>query len=107
MRPTKVVILLLAALTVSAALPAVATAAAPQRVETALQQPAQPSVQGANGRILFTAGSEAVVFSVYSITGQLVRTVKVAAEGHATVELPKGFYIVKCGTQGSRKVVVK
>ena len=76
----------------------------PQRVETAVTGPA---AQGAEGRIVFTAGNNDAVFNVYSITGQLVKVVKVGAEQRVTVEFPKGFYIVRCGNQWSRKVVVR
>lgn len=68
---------------------------------------AGPTVQGGVGRIYFTAGNQEVTFRVYSITGQLLRTVKVSADGKASVELPKGFYVVRLSGQGSRKVVVK
>ena len=76
----------------------------PQRVETAVTGPA---VQGGEGRIVFTAGANDATFNVYSITGQLVKVVRVSAEQRATVEFPKGFYIVRCGNQWSRKVVVR
>jgi len=76
----------------------------PQRVETAQNG---PSAQGGDGRIVFTAGSSDATFSVYSITGQLVKVVRVGAEQRASIEFPKGFYIVKCGNQWSRKVVVR
>lgn len=76
----------------------------PQRVETAT---AGPVAQGAEGRIVFTAGSSDAAFNVYSITGQLIKVVRVSAEQRASVDFPKGFYIVKCGNQWSRKVVVR
>ena len=76
----------------------------PQRVETAATGPA---AQGAEGRIVFTAGNSDATFNVYSITGQLVKVVRVSAEQRATVDFPKGFYIVKCNNQWSRKVVVR
>ena len=76
----------------------------PQRVETATTGPA---VQGAEGRIVFIAGSSDATFNVYSITGQLIKVVKVGADQRATVDFPKGFYIVRCGNQWSRKVVVR
>ena len=59
------------------------------------------------GHIVLTAGSAEAVFNIYSITGQLLKTVKVPADGHVTVDLPKGFYIVRYKNQWSRKVVVK
>ncbi len=66
-----------------------------------------PSVKGGDGRIYFYAGGGDAVFSVYSITGQLVRTVRVGADSHASIDIAKGFYIVRYYNQWSRKVVVK
>ena len=76
----------------------------PQRVETVVTGPA---AQGAEGRIIFTAGNSDATFNVYSITGQLVKVVRVSADQRVTVDFPKGFYIVKCSNQWSRKVVVR
>ena len=76
----------------------------PQRVETASNGPV---AQGSEGRIVFIAGSSDATFNVYSITGQLVKVVRVAAEQRTTVDFPKVFYIVKCSNQWSRKVVVR
>lgn len=76
----------------------------PQRVETAT---AGPAAQGAEGRIVFIAGNSDAVFNVYSITGQLIKVVRVGADQRASVDFPKGFYIVKCNNQWSRKVVVR
>ena len=76
----------------------------PQRIETAATGPA---AQGADGRIVFTAGNSDAVFNVYSITGQLIKIVRVSADQRATVDFPKGFYIVRCSNQWSRKVVVR
>lgn len=76
----------------------------PQRVETTVTGPA---AQGADGRIVFTAGSSDATFNVYSITGQLIKVVRVSADQRASVEFPKGFYIVRCSNQWSRKVVVR
>lgn len=68
----------------------------------------QAAVYGGNGHIYFSAGSSETVFSIYSITGQLMKALRVAADSHASIEMPKGFYIVRCNTRGwSRKVVVK
>lgn len=76
----------------------------PQRVETAATG---PTAAGTEGRIVFTAGSSDATFNVYSITGQLVKVVRVSADQRVTVDFPKGFYIVKCSNQWSRKVVVR
>ena len=75
------------------------------RIEAAATQ--QPTATGGLGHIYLTAASSEVAFSIYSITGQLLRTVRVPADSHVSVELPKGFYIVKCNAGWSRKVVVK
>ena len=66
-----------------------------------------PQVEGEVGKIVFVAGSNDAVFNVYSITGQLLKVVRLAAEQRTSVDLPKGFYIVKINNHGSRKVVVK
>ncbi len=76
----------------------------PQRVETAATG---PTAQGAEGRIVFTAGNSDASFNVYSITGQLIKVVRVGADQRVSVDFPKGFYIVKCSNQWSRKVVVR
>ena len=76
----------------------------PQRIEATVTGPV---AQGAEGRIVFTAGSSDVAFNVYSITEQLVKVVRVSADQRVSVDFPKGFYIVKCGNQWSRKVVVR
>lgn len=74
-----------------------------QRIENVQ---ATASARGGDGRIVLTAGSEDATFQIYSITGQMVKQVKVNAESHVSVEMPKGFYIVKYNNQWSRKVVV-
>ena len=76
----------------------------PQRIETAT---AGPAAQGTEGRIVFIAGSTDATFNVYSITGQLVKVVRVSADQRTSVDFPKGFYIVKCSNHWSRKVVVR
>lgn len=76
----------------------------PQRIENVQTG---PTAQGAEGRIVFTAGNSDATFNVYSITGQLVKVVRVSADQRITVDFPKGFYIVKCSNQWSRKVVVR
>ena len=76
----------------------------PQRIENVVTG---PTAQGTEGRIIFTAGSNDAVFNVYSITGQLIKVVRVSADQRVTVDFPKGFYIVKCSNQWSRKVVVR
>ena len=67
----------------------------------------EPTVTGNKGTIVLVAADSDATFSIYSVTGQLLRTVKVNAGTKITVEIPKGFYIVKCTGHWSRKVVVK
>ncbi|WP_407405444.1 T9SS type A sorting domain-containing protein [Sodaliphilus sp.] len=81
------------------AMPDVATTV--QRVESTA------TATGGVGHITFaTTGSDAV-FHIYSITGQLLKTVRLNADAHTTIEMPKGFYVVKCSSQWSRKVIVR
>jgi len=96
------IVVCLLALSAAAAVPAPDNFL-PQRVETVATG---PSAQGAEGRIVFTAGNSDATFNVYSITGQLVKVVRVSADQRISVEFTKGFYIVKC-SQWSRKVVVR
>ncbi|MCF0182204.1 MAG: T9SS type A sorting domain-containing protein [Muribaculaceae bacterium] len=62
---------------------------------------------GGTGRIAFVAGPTDAVFQIYAITGQLLKTVRLSANGQASIDMPKGFYVVKCNGQWSRKVIVK
>ena len=64
-------------------------------------------LKGGVGVIYFAAGSNDATFNIYAITGQLIKSVKVNADSHVTIEMPKGFYIVRYNNQWSRKVVVK
>ena len=48
---------------------------------------------------------KSVTFTVYSITGQVVRTVELKNDS-TTISLPQGFYIVK-SDNGTMKVAVK
>lgn len=77
------------------------SATAQQRIETVA------NASGGTGRISFTAGNSDAVFHIYSITGQLLKTVRLSADGHASIDMPKGFYVVRCNGQWSRKVIVK
>jgi len=67
----------------------------------------ETTVVGGKGCIAMVAGDNDATFSIYSITGQLIKTVRVSAGTKVTIDFPKGFYIVKCSGKWSRKVVVK
>jgi hypothetical protein len=67
----------------------------------------ETTVYGGKGTIAMVAGDTDATFHIYSITGQLLKTYRVSAGTRMTVDMPKGFYIVKCAGKWSRKVVVK
>ena len=67
----------------------------------------ETTVLGGKGTIAMVAGDSDVTFNIFSITGQLIKTVRVNAGTKVTIDVPKGFYIVKCAGKWSRKVVVK
>lgn len=81
------------------------TAFAEPRIEQVASD--ESAVVGGKGTIAMTAGESDATFNVYSITGQLIKSIKVNAGTKVTMEFPKGFYIVKCVGKWSRKVVVK
>lgn len=65
-------------------------------VESRMAERQQPVVSVDKGYIELTApDSEVVKFEIFSITGQLIKSVSVKGST-AKVELPKGFYIIKC-----------
>lgn len=66
-----------------------------------------PTVNVDGSNILLTArGSADCTFSVYSIVGHLVATVKVKAGDTERIELKAGCYVVRCG-HWSKKVIVR
>lgn len=68
----------------------------------------QPAVKAVAGGLELSAPAdarEAVRFTVYSITGQAVKSVDVVAGAPVTVDLPAGVYIVKCGRWSHRYIV--
>ncbi len=64
-----------------------------------------PSLKSGTGQIeLISATDEQTTFFIYSITGQLIKRVNVTS-GAVTVELKRGYYIVKCEKWSKRAVV--
>lgn len=59
-----------------------------------------------SGRVIEFSTDAVMRFEVYSITGQLVKTVTVTPTSPVRVELAKGFYIVKCESW-TRRVMLK
>lgn len=98
-------ILLLAASV--APLTAMAFPSGPQSegIESVAENEATLSSQ--NSELIISNSSEASMkFYVFSITGQMVKSVEVGGGDSVTVELPAGWYIVKCSLW-SKKIVVK
>lgn len=100
----KVLAILIALCAVTAVPVAVGAAQPSSRIENA---GSEPQAQGGKGTVTLIAGDEDATFRLYSVTGQLLRTVKVSAQGRVTIDMPKGFYLVKCAGHWSHKVVVK
>ena len=64
-----------------------------------------PTIKPVTGGLEITVSDgKAHEFYIYSITGQLVKRIK--ADYTLTVELPQGYYIVKCSSW-SKKIVVR
>lgn len=102
----KVILILAVALGLGLSAPVVGMPAAQGDIASSLAA-AQPSARGVHSAIELSNPLEtAVVFQIYSITGQLVKTVEVSAGVQSTVDLPTGCYIVKC-SKWSKKIVVR
>lgn len=64
------------------------------------------TAKAGQGQVELTVdGNELVKFHIYSITGQLVKTVQLT-DGKVAIELPRGLYIVKCD-KWSKQIVIK
>lgn len=67
----------------------------------------EPSMKAVSGGIELTATpSDETTFLIYSITGQLVKSVKAEAGSTVNVELSGGCYIVRC-TAWAKKIIVR
>lgn len=91
----------------SVTMPSIATATGDYRQNTVnVSESGAPSVSASAGAIELSCGAiQTVKFQIFSITGQLVKSVTVTG-GTVKIELPKGFYIVKCESW-TRRVMVK
>lgn len=66
----------------------------------------QPSITVNTGTISLTVSTEEpVLFQIYSITGQIIKTITLG-QGTTSIDLPRGYYIVKCPFW-SKTVIVK
>jgi hypothetical protein len=57
-----------------------------------------------HGVEITVSDGESRTFYIYSITGQMIKSIEVSE--NVTVELPQGFYIIKC-RDWSEKIIVK
>lgn len=78
-----------------------------QPVESSFPVSALPEAKAGAGSLeLSVPAGKTVKFEIFSITGQSIKVVKVSGGFSMTVELPKGFYIVKCESW-TKKVMIK
>lgn len=78
----------------------------PQSAESRFESETAKIIAGSDAIVLSVNGEKSEKFQIYSITGQLVKTIEVGAGGSERVELPRGCYIVKCSLW-SKKVMVR
>lgn len=101
--PTRHILTAVAALAILAS-PAGAYATqapAPQRIEVS----EAPTVKATGGRVEITVyGDDERQVQVFALTGQLIATVN-AQPGITVIELPAGYYIVKCDRMAQRVIV--
>lgn len=65
----------------------------------------QPQVRVNHGQVEITVpGDESRQVQIYALTGQIVKSFN-AAPGVTTVDLPAGYYIVKCDRVSCRVVI--
>ncbi len=93
------------ALSMSAVVPAVASAQSSDDDMASSVTTTAPVMKAvAQGIELIVSDGGVHHFYIYSITGQMVKSVDVAES--VTVELPQGCYIVKCN-DWSKKIIVR
>ena len=65
-----------------------------------------PAIKVYSGQVELTVnGNESESFAIYSITGQMVKSMTLSS-GSEIVDLPQGCYIVKC-SKWSKKIIVR
>lgn len=65
------------------------------------------SVTTSHGEMTITNPNEkSMKFYIFSITGQMIKSIEIGGGDHMIIELPNGCYIVKCD-QWSKKIIVK
>lgn len=82
-----------------------AIAAPAENAQTRIETAAIPVVKVMNGHVeIHLSGEESRQVLVYALTGQLVKSVT-ATPGVTVIDLPSGYYIVKCDRQSQRVIV--
>jgi hypothetical protein len=83
----------------------VGTARAMEVPGASVEVVSQPTVKVVGSQVEITLnGDEARQVVVYALTGQVVKTVTIQP-GVTTIELPAGYYIVKCDRLSQRVIV--
>lgn len=68
----------------------------------------EPVVEAVNGSVVIRNNNSGDnTFTVYCVTGQQVKSVRLSGDASTSIQLPKGFYVVKCNEAWSRKIVVR
>lgn len=66
----------------------------------------QPILKSSTGHlIIHNPDDKTISFQIYSITGQVIKTVT-ASTGETIVDLPHGYYIVKCN-EWAKQVIIR
>ena len=82
-------------------------ATAPQKIGLTIEgEVGVPKAIGHEGSIRLINFEGETTFMIYSITGQLMRNVKITGNNETNVDLPQGYYVVKCHAW-SHKIVVR
>lgn len=83
-----------------------ATLAMPEPSESPRVELAQqPTLKVAHGQVeIFLPGNDAKQLTIFALTGQVVKTATIQP-GNTVIELPAGYYIVKCDRLSQRVIV--
>lgn len=66
-----------------------------------------PSIKYTSGGVELSVSDDNVYqFGIYTITGHLIKSIKVAPHTSVTIELSQGYYIVKCD-KWVKQIVIK
>ena len=79
------------------------------QLNTSVESAANADGITVNGPIVTITNTSTLpcIYNVYCVTGQTIKVVRLGAGAHTSFELPKGFYVVKCNNEWSRKIIVR